>query len=173
MYVNVIAGRTHLEVVDLQSGQRRTFLQDPDFDLYIPTFSPDDRWIQFLGRVGLRRRIFIVPFLANPIPITRWIAVTDGESWVDAPIWSPDGNRLYFLSESDGFRCIWAQDLDPMTKHPVGTAVPVYHSHSAQRSLMNLTWGHGALAVSRDRVVFGQGELTGNIWMAKLSRHMR
>ena len=36
------------------------------------------------------------------------------------PIWSPDGNLLYFLSERDGFRCIWGQKLDPASKRPLG-----------------------------------------------------
>jgi Tol biopolymer transport system component/DNA-binding winged helix-turn-helix (wHTH) protein len=169
IYVNVIGSRTQLEVLDLQSGQRRTFLQDSDLDLYIPTFSPDDRWIHFLARNGLRRQILIVPSLSEATPKANWIAVTGSESWVDAPAWSRDGNRVYFLSEADGYRCIWSQDLDPTTKHPIRQPVPVYHSHSARRSIMNLTWGFGtALAVSDDRIVFGQGELTSNIWMAEL-----
>ena len=36
------------------------------------------------------------------------------------PFWSPDGNLLYFLSSRDGFLCLWAQWLDPSTKHPLG-----------------------------------------------------
>ena len=43
-----------------------------------------------------------------------------------------------------------------------GSAIP-------RLSLMNLTWGHGALAISKDRAVFGQGELIGNLWMTRVS----
>jgi len=163
--------RTRFEVLDLGSGTRSRFLQDPDFDLYIPLFSPDDRWIQFMARNTPDRTWgFVVPFTPNAV-IRRsdWIPVSDGESWTDAWRWSMDGNRLYFLSASDGYRCLWGQEVSPATKRPAGPPFAVYHSHRARLSLMNLTWGHGALAISKDRAVFGQGELIGNLWMTRVS----
>ena len=159
----------YFEVLELPSGNRSKFLQDPELNLYIPSFSPDDRWVQFMARIGPgRNQGFVVPFAtAGAIQRSDWIPITDSESWVDAFRWSLDGRRVYFLSESDGFRCIWAQDLDPATKRRSGPALAVYHSHRTRLSIMNLTWGHGALAISRDRVVFGQGEINGSLWITK------
>ena len=34
------------------------------------------------------------------------------------PCFSPDGSLLYFLSERDGHRCIWARKLDPVPRKP-------------------------------------------------------
>ena len=83
--------------------------------------------------------------------------------------WSPDGNLLYFLSEREGFRCIWAQRLDPATTHPSGAAFPVRHFHTSRRSLMTI--GDPlfvGMSVAVDKLVFSMTERTGNIWMTNL-----
>jgi Tol biopolymer transport system component/DNA-binding winged helix-turn-helix (wHTH) protein len=168
----IIGEPSRIEVLDVVSGQRITFLQHPDFSLTRPNISPDDRWLLFSARVpGDRRQFQIVPFRPDhKIQKSDWIAVTDGKSWADVPLWSADGSRIYFTSDSDGSRCVWSQQLNPATKHPVGKPFPVYHSHRTSRSLKHLPLGGGSLAVSRNRVAFGQVELTGNIWLAKLPR---
>jgi eukaryotic-like serine/threonine-protein kinase len=171
--VSVRAGdgdRASIEVLDLESGKRTVIVADDRFHVYEPRFSPDDHWLEFHARTSPdRTQIFVVPFAGGmPVQRSQWIAVTAGEAWEDAIKWSVDGNRLYFFSERDGYRCIYAQDLDGAPKHPVGKAFAVFHSHHARLSLLNLTWGYGQyLAVSRDRMVFGQGELTANIWMTR------
>ena len=83
-------------------------------------------------------------------------------------MWSPDGTLLYFSSDRDGFRCIWAQRLDRDTKRPVGSAFAMYHFHSARRSLMNADILKWELAVAPDKLVFHLGEITSNIWMTTL-----
>jgi hypothetical protein len=160
------------EVLDLKDGKRSRFLQDPTFDLYTPLFSPDDRWVLFMTHSSpSERQAFVVPAsVTSAIQRSDWIPITDGKSWVDAFVWSPDGARVYYFSESDGYRCIWARDLNPLTKHPVAAPVPVYHSHRTRLSLMNLTWGHGELAIAPDKLVFGQGEINGNLWMTRPTR---
>jgi hypothetical protein len=93
--------------------------------------------------------------------------VTDGSKLERDPAWSADGRFLYYLSERDGFRCIWARPLDPSTKRPSGEAFAVRHFHSARFSLRHvgsqgfltgLSAGEGAL-------VFSMGELKGNVWL--------
>ena len=81
--------------------------------------------------------------------------------------WSPDGNLLYFLSDRDGFRCIWAQPLDAGSKRPDGEAKSVLHFHGRRRSLRGVGNRVSAikLSVAGGRLVFALGELTGNIWM--------
>ena len=87
------------------------------------------------------------------------------------PAWSLDGNVLYFVSERDGFRCIYAQRLTPDTKEPMDHPMDVYHFHVARRSMMNFVNAEMArLSVARNRIVFTLGERTGNLWMTELSR---
>ena len=87
--------------------------------------------------------------------------------------WSPDGNLLYYQSEREGYRCIFARRLDPGTKRPVGLPFPIYHAHQARLSLSLISSGDVGLSVDRDKVVFSQGETTGNIWMAQPAQSAR
>ncbi|HLW80157.1 MAG TPA: hypothetical protein VKU44_11225, partial [Terriglobia bacterium] len=156
-----------IAVVDLASKQRMALLNHAAYALWNPRFSPDDRWVSFSATMPGRSRIFVAPFRsAGAVPEPEWIAVTDGR-WEDKPRWSPDGNILYFLSERDGFRCIWSQRLDAR-KRPVGPAIPIFHAHEARRSLANIGIGDLGISVARDRIVFNMSERTGNLWMASL-----
>jgi hypothetical protein len=97
-------------------------------------------------------------------PESEWIPIGDGKGMDRRPAWSPDGNLLYFTSERDGFRCIWAQRLN-RDKKPAGAPFVVEHFHTARRSLFNVpTVGELGLDVIRDRIVLSFGEMTGNIW---------
>jgi eukaryotic-like serine/threonine-protein kinase len=82
------------------------------------------------------------------------------------PRWSPDGALLYFVSERDGFRCLWAQRLEPTAKTPFGPAVPAHHFHRARRSLKDVPFQYLEMGVAPDKIVLPLAERTGNIWMA-------
>jgi hypothetical protein len=77
---------------------------------------------------------------------------------------------IYFISDRDGFRCLWYQRLDPATKRPVGSPAPLHHLHRARLTMMNVDNGQQAISVARDKIVFSLGELTGNVWMAEGER---
>jgi serine/threonine protein kinase/Tol biopolymer transport system component len=132
--------------------------------------SPDERWIAFhtIPRVDARQ-VYVAPF-RGPVPIEQkeWIPVTDGREMERYGAWSPDGNTLYFLSERDGFRCIRAQRLDPVSKHPVGPPLDIYHFHQARLSLTSADPVYIGFQVAVDKAVFALLETTGNIWMTDL-----
>ena len=162
-----------VSVLNVASGKRTRILVHPDYDLYQAHFAPDGRWITF-NAVKVtdlpRSRLFVAPYRGEEaIEAGQWIPITDGSGWDDKPRWSPDGNLLYFTSERDGFRCIWAQRLDPQTKHPVGEPFEVYPFHRTRLSPMNVFLWALDTSVAHDKIVINLGELTGNIWMAELT----
>jgi Tol biopolymer transport system component len=138
-------------------------------------FSPDEKWIAFheiRTRLGTTQ-IWIARIDGKlPVPQSDWIALGDGQSEERDPVWSPGGSLLYFLSERDGFRCVWARKLDPSTRHPVGEAFAVAHFHSARRSLKRSPGGAKmiGLSVAPGRMMLAFGELTGNIWLEEKPR---
>jgi Tol biopolymer transport system component/tRNA A-37 threonylcarbamoyl transferase component Bud32 len=161
--------RSTLGVLDRQSGAKYETLTHPRYSLYRAHFSPDERWVAFhADDPGRGTRVFIAPYRTTPTAESEWIAVTDGAVFDDAPRWSPDGNLLYYVSDADGFRCIWARRLDPVTKQPAGAPFPVKHVHGRQRSIAGVDVSAFDLAVARDKLVFNMGEIRGNIWMAEL-----
>ena len=132
-------------------------------------FSPDGKWMAFHARTQMTTaQVFVVPLDgALPVPREKWIAITDGASEEMEPAWSPNGELLYFLSDRDGFRCIWARRLNASNKTPIADAFAVRHFHRVRRSLRRMTGTTGmiGLSVAPGRMVFSFGELTGNIWL--------
>ena len=166
-------GGSRIFLRDLESGNDLVLLQHPRYPLTAPHLSPDGSWIAFQAVASsTERRIFVAPVRDwQPPSEAQWVPITDGHTPDRNPLWSPDGNLLYLISDRDGFRCFWAQALDPTTKRPAGPAFGVQHFHTARRSL--ITMGEIAtigLSIARDKLVFSMEENAGNIWLATLEQ---
>jgi Tol biopolymer transport system component len=129
------------------------------------SLSPDMTWLLHGAQAGPGRdKLQIVRLQGAGEPIQ----VTDGSSFEARARWAPGGAVLYYISDRDGFRCLWAQRLNPATKRPEGEALAVSHFHDSRRSAMGMRVAQIDLAVSRNLIVFPLLERTGNIWMADL-----
>ena len=132
-------------------------------------FSPDNRWVVFCagGRDTGAREIVVVPNApGRKLADEEWISISDGGDSDREPYWSPDGRRLFFISDRDGFRCIWARDIDPRTGQPLGPPVPITHFHHA-RELLRSLWPSSSsigLTATPDSLVFTVAQSTGNLW---------
>jgi hypothetical protein len=82
------------------------------------------------------------------------------------PVWSPEGNRIYFLSDQDGYRCVWARNVDPHTAQPLGEAFEVIHFHRTARRVQGPMAYSGTigLAAARDFLVLTLTDVKGEIW---------
>jgi Tol biopolymer transport system component len=162
-------------LLDLGQGTTRELIKDSRLALYPESFSPDSQWLAFQARPvdnDAARTIYVTPFRDGAAGgHEAWIPVTNGTEMDREVRWSPDGALLYFLSERDGFRCIWAQRLDRQTKQPAGAAFPVYHFHHSQQSLTSIgSPGKVGLSITNGALMFSLAETTGNIWMARRRR---
>jgi Tol biopolymer transport system component len=162
-------------LLELDTGRKYDLLVKPDMDVWGGRFSPDGRWLTMnvTPEVG-QSQIYVARFDPErraPVPPSEWIPITDGQAWDDKSRWSPDGNSMYFVSERDGFRCIWRQPLASATKRPVGSPVNVIHFHEARLSLRNVEMGPLAIQVTRDKLIVSLGERTGNIWLLRQPRN--
>ncbi len=161
-------GDRTVALFDLATKRRATILNRPGYAPFRTHFSPDGRWLAFHARnLPGRSAIYVAPFRgANLIPESEWIAVTENDAYDVAPVWSPDGAVLYFISERDGFRCLWSRRLDA-AKRPAGPAAPVQHFHEATLSMIPMTTNRTGLSAARDFLVFSLVEVRGNIWLAR------
>jgi eukaryotic-like serine/threonine-protein kinase len=160
--------------LNLGTGNR-TLIVGHKHRTYSSRFSPDGKWIAFQtdsGRDEAPRQIFVAPFVPDRLsPESEWIPITDGLQRDFAPSWSADGAVLYFLSDRDGNRCIWAMRLNRQTKHPIAGAFSLLHLHRMATHIPS-SIGAGALGVSagNGRLIFGAAELSSTIYRLDSSR---
>jgi Tol biopolymer transport system component len=163
------SGFVRAALVDLDTGKHNVFLESPDRDLYEFQWSPDGKWVSFHTERAGGMQVEVAPFSGEQGPSENtWIPISEVNSVNEMPRWSPNGNWIYSFSDRDGFDCLWAYQLDPQTKHPAGKPLDVFHSHGARLSIRNADHVSQGLSVAKDKVVFKQGEITGNIWMTEL-----
>ena len=156
-------------LVNVETRESRVFLQQPNEGLFNFDWSQDGQWLVFFARAASRSRIYVAPFGEDRAPAEdTWIPITDGSTYEDKIRWSPEGGWIYSLSDRDGFYCLWAYPVDRQTKKPAGPPVAVFHAHGARLSLRNANLVSADLSVAHDKVIFNQGEITGNIWMTEL-----
>lgn len=170
-YYGADASPGQIFVLTLATGRTELVAGAAGHNLYESRFSPDDHWVSFLETVvGGHSRVWVAPLQngRTATDSTTWIPVTEGDAWDDKPRWSPGGSMVYYTSDRDGFTCLWARHLDPVTRRPLGPSKAVQHFHSARLSMTDLMLSTLSLAVARDRLVFILGEHTGNIWTARL-----
>jgi Tol biopolymer transport system component len=115
-----------------------------------PHASPDDRWLAFRHGRAEGGKSYVVPLTpGQPPPMSQWHVVDEPTITGRPAGWSLDGRLLYLLLETDGFRCLWAQRIDPGTGVPVGTPSPAYHFHGSQVATgggVSTTFGNGVSA---------------------------
>jgi serine/threonine protein kinase/Tol biopolymer transport system component len=153
--------------VDVDSGEKRQ-AASYQFGIFSPRFSFDERWIVFHAGIHAdATRLLIAPFRDGAIaPSTEWIEVTSGEFWDDKPRWAPRDDAIYFLSLRDGFRCLWWQYLDPVSKAPIGEPEAILHLHEAGHTMLQSAFSQFELAVAADKALVTLPNRTGSIWVS-------
>lgn len=151
-----------LQLVDTQTGEVRSLLENPAYWISSASFSPDGQWIAF----SANSRIFVAPVELGAAVSASWIPITDGAGGDRVPDWSSDGNTIYFMSDRDGRPCVWSQTLDPTTKHATGTPREVHHFPEYRRSPVSVGAHLRPLKVAKNRLFFCLGNYSGNILVA-------
>ena len=165
------AGPQHrdIHVLDVASGQSTPFLKHAEFPLTMPRVSPDGRFLVFsIVRPGRARRIYLVPFTGEPVPEKDWTLLVEGSDLDRQPVWAPSGSAIYFLSDRDGSRCVWAQRVDPSTGRAAGAPFAAYHMHQVRYNLSDVGDPAGVgLSVANGQLFYAAFELQSNVWMAE------
>lgn len=162
-------------VVQVATGEWRDWIIHPDYGVFGPRLYAGPagrRWIAFYAENTPRtRQIFIAPAdgWTSP-PVSSWIPVTGGEHWDSSPVWAPQGDAVYFVSQRDGHRCLYVQRLHPVTKKPVGEPAVLRHLHSSSHPLAGFNRARGAesLRFSGGNLYFILDSVTTDVWTIQL-----
>jgi len=110
------SGHYDLYLLDLISGETRRLTDTPQYD-GAPSWSPDGRWLVYEsyqenspGEGNLE--LFIRPVSPEPSDSAPPIRLTDDLGADSAPVWSPAGRQIAFVSTQHGDNDIWLADLD-------------------------------------------------------------
>jgi len=122
---------SELWVVELQQRVPRRL------DVYagnMPAWSPSGERLAFwaIDEAG-RRNVLTMPSAGGEVT-----AVTDGDDLDWNPRWSPDGTRLWFLSDRSGAGSVWRVPIDEATGETLGPATPVTTGSPASPGFLSL-----------------------------------
>ena len=143
-------------------GRVRVIASDPKRNLFNQRFSPDQRWITFLAHdlmYNSTSTVYVIPAAGG-----AWRAMTDGAAFDDKPRWGPDGRVLYYVSNRDGVRNIWARRFDNTNGTTVGEPFPVTSFRSPQ-FLISPQAVQMDIAVTATHLLVPMSESRGDVWM--------
>ncbi len=161
------AGR--LTWIDVARGDTRDVIISPDHTVNRPFPSPDGRLLAFRQRVADGDAIMIAPVPTNgSAPRDTWIELVTPERDARPVGWSPDGTLLYFVSERDGTRCLYAQRIDRSRGAAAGRPMSVQHFHGSRNVFRGslgsvLSTGPGN-AISLGFFFYDLSSLSANVW---------
>jgi serine/threonine protein kinase len=115
--------RSELWVVNVETGQRQILLQQ---DGVQPSWSPKGNRIAYWGMAGesAQRDIWTIDPSAKE-PEKSVVRVTD-DTFVDwNPVWTPDGQYLYYGSDRGGSSNLWRVRIDEESGKTRGAVEPV------------------------------------------------
>ena len=156
----VISDDAHvIRVLDTTTGRGDVLVQGAE-QLDRSHDSPDDRWLAFGETRATVRKSFLVPLAPGQPPAReRWQQVDESTTTGRPTGWSVDSRVLYLLLDTDGFRCLWGQHVDPVSGRLEGQPYPVRHLH--QTGGASTSFGN---AVTAEGFMYERTRTTQNLW---------
>jgi hypothetical protein len=150
---NTANGGANGWVLDVTTAARQDVLKVADAAQGLVRLhaSPDDRWLAF-RRIQAQGGKTFVASLRPGVPPGReaWQEVQEPTTTGRPCGWSLDSQVLYLLLDTDGFRCLWGQRIDPSSGRLIGAPFVVRHFHS-RRSDFSTSFGN---AIGPDGFLF-------------------
>ncbi len=107
VFAGNLGGQFDIFSIDLDSLDITNLTNDEFFDA-APTFSPDGRWLTYTSFVGEYAQIF----RASTADLKQRYQLTTGEHHNKEPVYSAEGERIYFTSNRTGADNIFGLDLE-------------------------------------------------------------
>ncbi len=116
----VFSARGALYTVPSKYGDTEDLTDNPAADERAPAWSPDGKWIAYIGDVGSSSEIYVRPAAGGAPP--RALTHTDDVSYQGDITWSPDGTWVTYV---DSDQILWLENVQDGTRYRV--AQDKYH----------------------------------------------
>jgi serine/threonine protein kinase len=172
------ASLSEVRMMSISGGAEKTILRAADGSVRDAVFSERGKYLAFAySRPKTDKappvfgQIFAMRFPAGAVQTGgRWIEVTSASEIARKPTWSEDGKTLFYLSNRDGFWCVWGQHFNSTLGELSGKPFPVYHFHDLKLSPGEIKGATFNLSATGDSLYLNVVETNGTIWAGKLVR---
>lgn len=124
-FVGTKDGKSDIYFCDLKTG-KATCLTDDYYDDEEPSFSPDGRFIAFNSDRPISSSEDSVDYeyghynlYLYDLSLQKMTPLTENQGNNTSPAWSPDGERLCFVSDRNGVYNLYVMDLDTSLVFPI------------------------------------------------------
>jgi hypothetical protein len=150
-------------LLEIGSGHSRELAKTAKYGMDAAALSPDGKWAVVTTLSGPLLMMPVRDSLVDEKDMIQVGKVLPGLGYL-WPAFSPDGDTIYYASNTDGHLCVYAQRLSA-SRQPAGEPVAVAHLHEANA----LGHPHG-MAVAADKIVLLMNQGSSNIWMMQPRR---
>lgn len=160
-----------VNMMDASRGTVKVILQGADRSLGDINWSSENGLLLFMESRSDRKRMYAVRLNPQTGEADRtWIPIPTGAGTPWHPRWSGDGKTIFYVSNADGFSCIYGLPFDVKTK-TFGTRFDVAHFHKQRASIDNVLPRIFNLSVAGDTIYLNLGEQSSTIQLGKLTNH--
>jgi serine/threonine protein kinase len=134
-------------------------------------WSPNNEYLLFTASTnGANKQVYAVRFpQSSGSAKGPWILLTPESQLAERPRWSEDGKTIYYLSNRDGYLCVWGQAFVPGEKGPPGKPFPIMHYHDYPRFSPNSAdYVSRGFSAARGSIFLNVGEEVEALWMGSL-----
>jgi len=158
--------------MQISDGKNRTILSVSGGEVRDAVWSAANHFIVFtVSSPGVLGQVFAARFPpASGLPDNHWIEITNRANYSRRPVWSGDGRSIFYLSNRDGFWCIWKQQFDPVGGRSIGKPMSIFHFHDFKQSPAEISGDMFGLSAAGDSLYLNLAEFGGTIFVGKLVR---
>jgi serine/threonine protein kinase len=159
-------------LLDAETGvSRRVLSVTGGLTLGEADWSPNSEYLLFTASTnGASKQVYAVRFpKSSGSAEGPWILLTPEPQLAERPRWSEDGKAFYYLSNRDGYLCVWGQSFVPGGKRPPGKPFPIMHYHDYPRFSPNSADPVSrGFSVARGSIFLNVGEEVEALWVGSL-----